>query len=591
MFSMRKNNRAFNWAVAVIFTALFWLFPLYSNDSDLIRRWTLQTRDLFFKIRHLSVGAPDKAGDILVVAIDEESCQRLEARWPWSRRLIAKLIHQLDLAGAKTIALNMSFTGLESADPQANEELARAMREHGNVVIGATFDRGNNLIKPTPLLAESAARYGYLEKIIDEDLAIRRSYLVRPYALLSKSPYSNESSVLRSDTYIDRSFPAQVVAAEGGVGAAGQGQAQYNSDLHLVTLGVPNKGIYVREDGSYTINYLVTNDDLTEVPAWKVIEGGLSRTNLENKTVLVGLLSAIFLDTHPTPLGNLPGLTIHANELVAIQSGRVLAFVPDLFTSGLSWATGLCVLALFLMRRFWLGIAGFALTFFGLFLGAEFAFIQDKVMEPLVLLAGPVFALACGVFANLIKLLLENQGLETSIIHDKLTGLYKYEHLRECLEEEWRRCKRALFPVSIVMTDLDRFKRVNDTLGHEVGNQMIVRAAHVIRDSARRYDVVSRYGGDEFVILLWHAGHEEARAYRKRLRQMYHAMAAKLEDPMLKDSSISIGVATFDPKQDPTHPKDPQELVETADKDLFEDKESRRRTGESRHPTPDRPDP
>lgn len=579
---MRRKSQAFNLVVVALFTALYWVFPVYSGESELIQRWTLQTRDLFFKIRHLSLGAPDKADDLLVVAIDEESCQRLEARWPWSRRLIAKLIEELDRGGAETIALNLSFTGLESGDPEANDVLAQAMQRHGNVVIGATFDRENNVVKPTPILAESAARYGYLEKIIDDDLTIRRSYLVRPYSLQRRSSYNSQSAVLRSDTYIDRSFPAQVVAAEGGASSAGQGEAQYNSDLRLVTLGVPNKGVYVDEDGSYTINYLLNNDDLAEVPAWKVIEGGLSRANLEGKTVLVGLTSAIFLDTHPTPLGNLPGLTIHANELVAIQSGRMLAFVPDLFTAGLSWATGLCVLALFMMRRFWLGIVGFVIAFAGSFLGAEFAFFQDRVMEPLVALMGPLFALATGIFANLLKLLLENKGLETTVIHDKMTGLYKYEYLRECLDEEWRRCKRALFPVSVVMTDLDRFKRINDTLGHEVGNQMIVRAGEVIRDSARRYDIVSRYGGDEFVILLWHASLEEAKAYRTRLRDMYHAMAAKLDDPMLKESSISIGVATFDPKQNPAHPKDPQELVEIADKDLFEDKESRRRPGEPR---------
>ncbi|MCG3175848.1 MAG: hypothetical protein MOGMAGMI_00784 [Candidatus Omnitrophica bacterium] len=576
----KKRSPAFAIAVVTLFTALSWAVPLSMGGSELLQRWKLQTRDLFFKIRHMSVGAPETTSDLLVVSIDEESCQQLEARWPWSRRLIAQLIEELDRGGVKAIALNLSFTGLESGDPEANDALALAMQKHGNVIIGATFDRENNVVKPTPILAEAARRYGYLEKIIDEDLTIRRSYLVRPYSLKRRSSYSSQSAVLRSDTYIDRSFPAQAVAAEAGTGA--EGEAQYNSDLRLVTLGVPNRGVYVEEDGSYTINYLVGAEDLAEVPAWKIVQGKIARAHLEGKIALVGLTSALFLDTHPTPLGNMPGVIIHANELIAIRDGRMLAMVPDVFTAGLSWAIGLCVIALFMMRRFWLGIVGFVVAFLGSFLGAEVAFFSDRVMEPLILLAGSLISLVVGILANLLRLLLENKGLETTVIHDKMTGLYKYEYLRECLDEEWRRCKRAMFPVSVVMTDLDRFKRINDTLGHEVGNQMIVRAGEVIRDSARRYDIVSRYGGDEFVILLWHASLEEAKAYRKRLRDMYHAMAAKLDDPMLKDSSISIGVATFDPKQDPNHPKDPQELVEIADKDLFEDKESRRKPGEPR---------
>jgi diguanylate cyclase (GGDEF)-like protein len=144
------------------------------------------------------------------------------------------------------------------------------------------------------------------------------------------------------------------------------------------------------------------------------------------------------------------------------------------------------------------------------------------------------------------------------------------------LEDEWKRCQKGKLPVSIVMTDLDRFKQINDTLGHEVGNDMIKRAARVIKESVRGYDVVSRYGGDEFVILLWHTTQKEADAYRERLRGLYHGMAKQLA-PELQGSSISIGVATYDPSVDPLYPTDTQKLIEEADKDLFADKESRRK--------------
>ena len=110
---------------------------------------------------------------------------------------------------------------------------------------------------------------------------------------------------------------------------------------------------------------------------------------------------------------------------------------------------------------------------------------------------------------------------------------------------------------------------------------MILRAAAVIRESARGYDVVARYGGDEFVILLWHANHEEAKAYRERLRKQYEAMASTLTEPLLKASSISIGVASHDPKTSETIFKNAQALIEAADQDLFRDKESRRKPGQS----------
>ena len=105
---------------------------------------------------------------------------------------------------------------------------------------------------------------------------------------------------------------------------------------------------------------------------------------------------------------------------------------------------------------------------------------------------------------------------------------------------------------------------------------MILKAAEGIRDSVRGYDVVARYGGDEFVILLWRTGRKDAEDYRTRLRDLYHRMAAKLE-PALQGSSISIGLATYDPASGPPFPESPQKLIEEADKDLFADKEKRKK--------------
>jgi len=560
--------------VVLAFSLLFWCLPAYLETSDFLQKARLETRDIFFKIRQMAADKPRQASEVLVVAIDEESCQTLEARWPWSRRLFAKLIDELSARGARVIGLNVSFMGLEDGDDSSSRELARAMREHGNVIVGATFDKASNLVRPSPLIAEAVSRYGYLEKIVDPDFHIRRSYLLRLYSVRQMS----ESGFDEGEALFESSFPLQLVAAYAGE----TGRPRFDRELGLLTVGRPKTGLYLGQDGSYAVNYLVSEPGFDTVSAWKVIQGKVPEDRIRGRTVLVGLTSSVFGDTHPTPLGVLSGIGIHANEFVSILAGRALRFLPDRLAFFASWAAALAVLALFLSRRFWLGFLGYLFVAFALFVGAQIAFARDLVLEPFILLIGPSLAAVTGVLSNSIKLLLENKGLETKVIHDKMTGLYKYEYLRECLEEEWKRCKRGNLPVSVVMTDLDRFKKINDTLGHEVGNQMIMRAGEVIKESARRYDIVSRYGGDEFVILLWHATLEEAKAYRLRLRDMYHAMAQKLEDPMLKASSVSIGVASFDPSVDPKYPPDPQRLIEDADKDLFLDKEARRKPGEER---------
>lgn len=551
--------------VLALFTAFFCLVPSYYEQSEALQNASLRVRDLFFRVRHLSSEMPPQAKDIVIVSIDVESSEKLGARWPWSRKLFAKLVDRLSTAGAKAVALNFSFTGQEGETDEPSQELADALKRHGNAVLGATFDESNHIVKPTSIIATAGGRYGYLEKIVDPDFTIRRSYLIRLYSSAAGA--------------FESSFPLQVVAAQSGVSV--ENNAQFDADLGLITVGTPHRGLYVDSDGSYAINYAAMDSDFTRIPAWKVIEGKAGAPELRGKVVLVGLTSSLFGDIHPTPLGMLTGVGIHANEVLSVLAGRELKFAPIGMAFALAWLISVCVLTLFLFRRLWLGILGFLIALGGAFLGAQAAFAKDIVIEPFVLMLGPTLATLTGVFSNSVKLLTENRGLETTIIHDKMTGLYKYEYLRECLGEEFRRSKRAGTPISIVMTDLDRFKKINDVLGHEVGNEMIKRAGKVLEASARKYDVVSRYGGDEFVILLAHTNLEEAKAYRLRLRDMYHAMARALDEEKLKDSSISIGVASFDPKVNATHPPNPQALIEEADKDLFHDKESRRKPGEA----------
>lgn len=98
---------------------------------------------------------------------------------------------------------------------------------------------------------------------------------------------------------------------------------------------------------------------------------------------------------------------------------------------------------------------------------------------------------------------LSNAHLYDLAIHDTTTGLYMGHYLRQRLREEVKRARRYGFPVSLIMVDLDHFKRVNDTLGHLAGDQVLRELAGVLaHDSRQDIDVVARYGGEEFVLLL-----------------------------------------------------------------------------------------
>ncbi len=150
-------------------------------------------------------------------------------------------------------------------------------------------------------------------------------------------------------------------------------------------------------------------------------------------------------------------------------------------------------------------------------------------------------------------------------LRDSLTGLFNRRALGERLVEELARARRYGAPLSLMMVDIDHFKRVNDTHGHSIGDVVIGHVARLLAKERRVSDIVARYGGEELVLLLPHTALEGALTLADRLRHLVAHTPFRTRDAEAHDHvTVSVGVAAFDGSM-----CEPRELLEAADRALY----------------------
>ncbi len=126
------------------------------------------------------------------------------------------------------------------------------------------------------------------------------------------------------------------------------------------------------------------------------------------------------------------------------------------------------------------------------------------------------------------------QHLYDSAVRDALTGVYNKRYLDERMEQEWAAHLRYKTQLSLLILDIDHFKRINDTLGHSAGDRVLRAVAHTIQRSLRKEEVFARYGGEEFVVLLRESTLESAEQCAERMRQLVEIASVPWEDESVR---------------------------------------------------------
>jgi len=494
----------------------------------------LKTQDFLFSMRYLLPYHPDLLKDVFLIAVDDESIHQIKEKWPFRRRIYADLLQKLSAAGARLVALDFVFAG--KSEPLDDFLLAEAVQKAGNVVLAAFVDAQGNYVLSLREIREGAAGSGVVNKLLDDDLYVRRTRLVYRDNDQKIAAWPWEMEILKKLQGFE--LDKLRISPEG---------LYYEPDLS-------NDGrfyIPFRDHKNTAINFKLKLKDIRQASLWKVMRAEDLGGMVKDKIVLAGSTSRGLHDYYHTPLGVMPGVVVNLNWLVNMATRDFLRNIP--FAFNLLSVTFFAMAGAFLGLRFDVmkGAAGLlgataagGFLSFGLFCSN---YIGDFFTPFLALWLVFLFVTLSRYFHTLV----ENVRLRGEVLTDPLTGLYNRRFLESRIDAEFaklameRRSRKmdAYHDLSVLMMDIDNFKHVNDTYGHQFGDDVIKNVSFCIRESVRKDDIAARYGGEEFCVVLIHTRKEEAVQIAEKIRKGVESKKFTYVNQITR-FTISVGVAS-----------------------------------------------
>ena len=559
MFSLLKRpsaKNAFLIALGILFVYLFSIRPLNPFETfQLKMQDILSLNTLRFK------KPPPELQEIVMVALDDESFAKMNQRWPWDRSIYAELTEKLSRQNPRLIILDVTFIGA-SQNPESDTRLAASLEKAGNVIIADYLGDYGESVLPLEKIRKASLDYGYVNKPLDNDYSVRR---VQVCHLTVDGKFLEASAEVKTASHL---FGAELSFSQTPLALHFQ-RKKAAPPPPFRGAGIP---MTIQKDGTLFLNYQAKKEDFMTIPVWKIFADQIPPNTLKDKIVIFGLTNRIMHDIHNSPLGPIPGVYIFANFLLMVLSG---AYVKE----AALWINLLIFLLVGLLTahatyRFSLW-RGFLFVFYevSLLLGGTFyLYLKDIHWDFSSALFGILFAYLGITFYKYLSLLFEMVAVKEEAITDGLTQLYTYRYFELRLRNELERARRYKTSLSLVFLDIDHFKRVNDTYGHEEGNVVLKTVAQILKKNTRRIDLVARYGGEEFCVVLPQTELEGAQQYAENIRRAVENTPFILLGSEPVKVTVSIGVSSYPTLDIPSS----EEFVKVTDHALYEAKQGGR---------------
>ena len=531
---------------------------------------------------------PTPNKDIVVLAIDDASLELLwdkYGEWPLPRDVYADVINHIEKQNPQMVIFDLMFIKSMRDAQNSDKVFLETMNKYDNIYTAMTFDDQPTDMR-TPIKLPKRLKYNLENKSkinISKKYGFKNCRALIP-ELMNGNVHIGLANVVRnSDGIIREAAPLMEYKGEYYPHLIFDAAVNYLTDKQNKDITIDKKGnmkianttLPITFDGDVILNWYGPSGTHTILPLYKVvreISNNKKDFDFKDKIVIVGTTAMSLHDTKSVPIQEnvYPGVEVHATFFNNMLDNNFIKLTTPA-TDALIVAAVVCLIGLIVMLSSSTIFAVLSTILFSI----GYLFISYYVMEifnlwiPIVLPV--IFIVIAFSLSYLAKYLIKSKDFEHQYklaTIDGLTELYNHRYFQETLKNQVEISKRYNQTFSLIIIDIDFFKKFNDTYGHQAGDAVLKQVAQTLKKNSRTTDVVCRYGGEEMSIILPNTSLEEALLSANRFNKAVEEKEFYINSNTTSKVTISVGVATF-----PQDAETAQELIEKADKGLYYAKE------------------
>jgi len=583
----------------LLFGILSFLIVKNANLNNFVDMVENRTFDLRQSIM-VNLGMRHANKNIVIAAIDDASYEYIltnYGEWPLPRNVYADITNYLEKQNPDIIAFDLMFVNSMKSNPQADIALEKSIIKNDNVFVAMNFDVQPEELRTPPGLPERLSLQVKNNSKIDFSEHTYTNCRAILKGILEGTKNIGIINVSRADDGILRKMPLFVIYNgkfypqlalkignkhfENTENISPQTQYTINSNGRV---SVNGKNIYLDKDGSVILNWYGPAGSYEYIPIYKLIKAAkgektdINNYNFKDKIIYFGTTAASLYDIKTVPVGKLyPGVEVQATYVNNLINDDFIRKIDRKMTIAISLLLGIAVILSIvkISSAFLATITSLSIYFVYLIISYYlmcFANLWIEIIYPVIF---GILAFTC---TFIVKYLIKSRDFDQQYklaTTDGLTELYNHRYFQEQMRMQIEQSKRYDTKFSLIIIDIDFFKKFNDTYGHQVGDAVLRLVATTLKRNVRATDIVCRYGGEEMSIILPNTNKEEAISTAKKL-------CKKVADNKLKISgkeigvTISLGVSTF-----PENGQNASEIIDYADSKLYKAKNNgRNRVGE-----------